>query len=62
MLLLKYNRGNVWQVARKRKIWTLLNFCVNAWPFLHYLYFIYPRKIYLRTTLKLRDSVNQPLD
>ena len=45
----EWNRGNVWQVTRKRKGWTSLNVHAYAWPSIHYLYFIYARKIYMCT-------------
>ena len=33
--------------------WTLLNCYVYAWPFIHYLYFIYARKFYVRSHGKI---------
>ena len=40
---------------------TSLNLYVNAWPFIHWLSFIYARKFYVRTHVKKSDSGNQPL-
>ena len=49
----KQNTGDVWKVTRKRKSWTSVNFSVYARPFIHHLYYIYARKIYVRSHGKI---------
>ena len=41
-------KSTLWEVARKRKSWTLLNFYVYARLFIHRLYFILELKFYAR--------------
>ena len=47
----KYNRGNVWKVARARRSWTSLNF--YTWTFIHCFCFIYARRFDVRTHVKI---------
>ena len=47
------NKGSVWKITRKPKSWTSLNFYVYARPVIHHLYFIYARKIYVRSHVKI---------
>ena len=54
----------VWTVMRERESWARFNFYFYTWPFIHCLYFIYARKIYVRShgkiTWQCKSTLTQP--
>ena len=45
----KWKRDHVWKATRKREGWARFNFYVYTSASVHCVYFIYARKIYVRT-------------
>ena len=61
----KWRRINIWKATRKLESWARFNFYVYARPSIHCLYFIYARKIHVRThaktTWQWESTLSQPL-